>query len=552
MQPERESGDAQDVGLASRRPDDEIQGDRSHRPPFSRDRDGRPQALIDHQNEAPSVARNNKISDFPEYGDDPASQNPPLHPFSVFKRFVDNQVSLLADNFARLPENFHKNRDKMQREQERFIEEECDISRRWTGSDDSPDQIQLSCQRASPEFKELADEATMELLEGSMHHHRTTPFTKVLALFRDDVGVFGELGELVHPALSVAGSWSLQSDEGHKHSLAAPSSWYLGRQPRWLSVEWFKRSPYSPIRLEAHSNSDMAGARWRAAFEDLVCASLDKPMTSKGSHQAPARISTYTNPTARSSGLQWLIDLQERGILPPLLPRTYNSLEARNMRTTGEVMRLVHESRANIPLPFDPAILSCTATEQDLSDMISELVTEYDPLQSGRDSQTWTELDMYDKMLPSTSTKQAVESHNRDRREGGARSHTDGSGGHGEDLFTLLAKALGQEMNRQVETSPAGVRAKESMVDRGCDAMNDGNMDEDDTSSITATKNPGVLSSLTTTETIRQPGGTVTTKIVLKQRFADGREETSERSHTYQEDSEMHKEEPNKKGWFWA
>lgn len=546
---------ARDVGNADRWPTDETEDDRTQRPPFSRDRNARPQALSDRQDEAPSVTRNNKISaDFSEFGDIPPSQRSSLRPFSDFKRFVDKQVSLLADSFVRFLENLDKIRRKMQREQERLIAEERDVSRRWTGSDDSPDQIHMSCQRASPEAREWADQGNIDLLEGSMHHHKTTPLRKILALFQDDVGIFGELDHIANPLLSFAGACYHQTNEEEdEHSLASPSAWSSLRQPRWLSVEWFKRSSYSPIRLEAHQNPDMSSARWRAAFEDLLCASLDRPMTSSESHTAPVRRSHNSTSTIQSCGLQWLVDLQTRGILPPLLPRTYSSLQARKMRTIGDIMELVHASRADIPLVSDPAILSCTATEQDLSDMISELVTESSPakaaLRSGRDPQTWTELDMYDRLLPSTSTTNSIDPYDW---HDDVRRKTHDSEGNREDLFALLANVVGQEIHRQSESNPTAVRAREGMVDRGCDAGNNDTTDEEHTTSIAAVSKLGVLSSLTTTETVRLPDGTVTTKVVLKQRFADGREETSERSHTYREDSEVHGEESSKKGWFWA
>lgn len=69
---------------------------------------------------------------------------------------------------------------------------------------------------------------------------------------------------------------------------------------------------------------------------------------------------------------------------------------------------------------------------------------------------------------------------------------------------------------------------------------------------------PDILSALTTTQTTRLPDGTVTTKVVLKQRFADGREETTESVHTSKEPAEQqvdeHKtvEKPKGKGWFWS
>ncbi|KAF2852101.1 hypothetical protein T440DRAFT_467339 [Plenodomus tracheiphilus IPT5] len=47
-----------------------------------------------------------------------------------------------------------------------------------------------------------------------------------------------------------------------------------------------------------------------------------------------------------------------------------------------------------------------------------------------------------------------------------------------------------------------------------------------------ATGTPSILSTLTTTERTVTPDGLVTTKVVLKKRFADGREESSETIHT--------------------
>ncbi|KAA6413232.1 MAG: hypothetical protein FRX48_02976 [Lasallia pustulata] len=85
---------------------------------------------------------------------------------------------------------------------------------------------------------------------------------------------------------------------------------------------------------------------------------------------------------------------------------------------------------------------------------------------------------------------------------------------------------------------------------------------------------PSVISTLTTTEKRRLPDGTVHTKVVLKKRFADGNEESSETVITTP-GTELHnqaqmmqaggvrdepakkgvpekKEEKSKKGWFWS
>ncbi|EKG18991.1 hypothetical protein MPH_03681 [Macrophomina phaseolina MS6] len=65
-----------------------------------------------------------------------------------------------------------------------------------------------------------------------------------------------------------------------------------------------------------------------------------------------------------------------------------------------------------------------------------------------------------------------------------------------------------------------------------------------------------ILSTITTTERNVAADGTVTTKVTLKKRFADGREETSETVNTTRGDANASPEAngPNKKtgGWFWS
>ncbi|KAH4844030.1 hypothetical protein HBI24_216380 [Parastagonospora nodorum] len=82
---------------------------------------------------------------------------------------------------------------------------------------------------------------------------------------------------------------------------------------------------------------------------------------------------------------------------------------------------------------------------------------------------------------------------------------------------------------------------------------------------------PSILSTLTTTERTVAPDGSVTTKVVLKKRFADGREESSETVHTqrgqepepwatrqtpevrnYNNNDEVQGKEKKSSGWFWS
>ncbi|KAI2488381.1 hypothetical protein Ptr902_02514 [Pyrenophora tritici-repentis] len=83
---------------------------------------------------------------------------------------------------------------------------------------------------------------------------------------------------------------------------------------------------------------------------------------------------------------------------------------------------------------------------------------------------------------------------------------------------------------------------------------------------------PSILSTLTTTERTVSPDGSITTKVVLKKRFADGREESTETVHTQRGQEEAQRRDPwkafrdahgtqtgnenkagqKRNGWFWS
>ncbi|KAL2054352.1 hypothetical protein ABVK25_005493 [Lepraria finkii] len=93
-------------------------------------------------------------------------------------------------------------------------------------------------------------------------------------------------------------------------------------------------------------------------------------------------------------------------------------------------------------------------------------------------------------------------------------------------------------------------------------------LQHDSAPAVTNGNRPSILSTLTTTERVMLPDGTVNTKVVLKKKFSDGREENSETLHTQnpvpQAQSRVldkgnkkhaNKNEANEKkskGWFWS
>lgn len=251
-------------------------------------------------------------------------------PLQRFKGFVDSNFTLLFDGFKKFPSNVKELKLRMQEEREARQAEELDIWQRWTGSDDSPDHIRMQVERASEGEKKDVQAAVFLLMRESLERNRRVSPQKILDLYRDDEWNFGSLDHFATPMLSFGGACYYKPETVENLPSTAQWGWPLATH-RWLSVEWFKRSSYSPIRLESHPDLSDKGEKWRAAFEDLLLISLDKPMqtTEKIGQRVPhgKPQSTYHGP-----GLDWMLSLQCRGILPPQLPNLYRHYRRENSR----------------------------------------------------------------------------------------------------------------------------------------------------------------------------------------------------------------------------
>lgn len=602
--------------------------------------------------------------------------------FVSFKDFVDNNLSSLTESFRSLPTNIAELRTKMQEEREARKEEELAVSRRWNGLEESPDHVQMMAERASAEQREEAVSSTLMLLREAKNRNAHVPEDKIRALYKDAT-LPGSLDLFAAPMLSPGGACYYQPDAGYN----APSTaiWRIGSPSyRWLSVDWFKRSPYSPISLEEHPHLGEYGSDWRAAFEDLLNATLDKPMASR--EQWGYRPNGCPQSTLYGPGLDWMLSLQCRGVLPPQLPSLYNArwpsktsqatsldLDAvekqllhasawrRQQRfqagtVVGDVRELVDEIAT--PAPEQQASKSYGAyqpeTEQDLYDGYSNMQLEEDlkqwelaaqqNYQRGlEDSQNQDEMQRPAAGNRGTPAREVPPQqsalldyqqellyllHNTERRLREAqrsaaeeplmseeahineydrlmiRNDLAHAHGHLDDLLGLFQNHMGEGTTpsgafRQIEefvrTFSWGdgrtLQERAELLERMKQEREALGLDDDVASPAheqntplstpeypaTTPKSPAlpsksahvaeakvdVLSSLTTSHTTRLPDGTVTTKVVLKQRFADGREETEEKTHTYQESMSTQqrrldegpqeaREEPKRKGWFWT
>ena len=327
-------------------------------------------------------------------------------PFERFKSFVDTNFSTLSEGFRNFPSNISELKSRMQEEREARRAEEREIWQRWTGSEDSPDHIRMQIDRSSAEDREAAKEATYMLLRESYERNKHVPVEKIINLYRDHEWNFGGLDQFANPMLSFGGACYYKPETVENLPSTARWGWPAPRL-QWLSIDWFKRSPYSPIRLEAHSDTGTAGTKWRAAFEDLLSATLDKPMISEEKvgqrmpHGKPQ--STYHGP-----GLDWMLSLQCRGILPPQLPSLYKPVSL--FDGFDEVKR---PRTAEFTHNMDQVILSKSTSMYPLVKRDLNLLMDEVAIQSGPETEAtpipvavapWrvpsTEQELYDDMPP--------------------------------------------------------------------------------------------------------------------------------------------------------
>ncbi|KAK4565937.1 hypothetical protein LTR86_003786 [Recurvomyces mirabilis] len=521
--------------------------------------------------------------------------------FLSFKDFVDTNLNSLADSFRSLPNNIAELRAKMEAERERRKADELAVWQRWTGLDDSPDHCAMLNERSSQETKDEATNATLMLLREAYRRNAHVDEDKIGRLYHDPTS--GGLDAFAAPMLSPGGACYYQSDSGYN----APSTAIFRLGPydhRWLGIDWFKRSPYSPITLEATLQPD--SSQWRAAFEDLLNAALDKPMDSQmrvGARPRGEIQSTHTGP-----GLDWMLSLQCRGILPPQLPALYNTpklglvVQAESIMRHPDAQQLADE----IATPAAPSgVVFCGQqdfVEQDLyEELDSKAVVEHKnpALLEYQQQLAHLEQQNQDRLLiaqqtpkESAAAADAATKEEAERGPGAAwKLYEDlddveealcDAVERGDGLATLLklsewhrihgtiadvTNLPESEVTQNIEDMVYRLEALEQQREALSLSKLDSNVDRTDHAQngsfaqLDAHKpkpKVDVLSSLTTTRTTRHPDGTTTTTVTLKQKFADGREESEEKIHTYQEPKhdrhqpEQTVEKPKFKGWFWS
>jgi hypothetical protein len=245
---------------------------------------------------------------------------------------------------------------------------------------------------------------------------------------------------------------------------------------------------YSPAELESSEPMKRSGVNWREAYEDLVRAekeeSDDEPCTWRGHWRAnasyPKRVPWADEATDEPS-YEYSHDHEDQHDEPPT-PKT-----KQGKGWCG------------------PAQGQTASEARDLQKFLSDQQQQNGRYLSLRDDVDSAESTFWDGCQPAknqtASDKRDIQSYLHEQQENGRHLDLHETAETELDVYERMYE---QTNNSKYTTTPATVH----------DAK------------------PSILSTLTTTERTVAPDGSVTTKVVLKKRFADGREESSETVHT--------------------
>jgi hypothetical protein len=243
------------------------------------------------------------------------TSEPAFNPLIAFKHFVDDTFSTISefsDNMAEL-------RQAAQNRQTSYQKMNDAASERWAGPPGS--RAHELGERDGKEFYQTKlpyeDAATITrwLVRASEAANLQVDPQKIVALYNDPEFNPCHVSEKTSP-------WPFYSRNPNIANGRHDAGRLVPSATHWLSINWFKHSPYSPVSLEADSMLGQYDTKWRHAFEDLLEAALDKPMTSREKFGVRGLLSGLIS-TWRGPGLDWMLSLQCRGILPPQLPHMY-------------------------------------------------------------------------------------------------------------------------------------------------------------------------------------------------------------------------------------
>ncbi|KAK4937726.1 hypothetical protein LTR28_009763, partial [Elasticomyces elasticus] len=224
------------------------------------------------------------------------------NPFIAFRRFADEQMASLLDALNELPSILTSARERFEEQRRTSWKEAPEKSRDEVGQHKEEREKGVESLRENLERPKVAQDGVDGRMKrtdnGQRRRGRNDDVTKVWDF---DHGTWRQLPKEqakdtateIHPVkptttMPETGRRSVDSPRANAavDQSKIQSLWQddndrgpLWGSPQWLSMSYFARSPYSPLQLERHPNLSKAGAKWRAAFEDLMNAHLGKEMT---------------------------------------------------------------------------------------------------------------------------------------------------------------------------------------------------------------------------------------------------------------------------------
>ena len=292
-------------------------------------------------------------------------------------------------------------------------------------------------------------------------------------------------------------------------------------------------SSYSPLYLEKQRPFEDQGPRWRHAFEDLIAV------------QSGMGMEDYDPSKSKLCTTHWLNSMMNRGVfgrghVQSQEPGKFHELRIGGISfilgpvpdfTEQRVTRLLQGLAQNEKVRSLGEEADKEADEEDGDDNADkddeDFCDDEDDVEEDEDGEeVMTELDLYGRMMPGSK-----------RRLFG-----------GPFLEHLASQAFRQESSIEEKAVSPTRQGKDGI--------------------------PSLVSTLTTTERTTLPDGSIHTKMVLKKRFADGREESTETTHTAKDQqttlirklvekakaealtdhtvNKVQNPEKKSKGWFWS
>ena len=366
------------------------------------------------------------------------------NPFVSFRRFADDQMSTLMNGVFSISSLFGSSSNPPRRslqDYEKLLEEARESSQRRACEAEEAGRIMDLHTRVHKEVQHNAREPASDNDGETLRCPYRPPEREMPWPEQPSLDVCA-MDDATRSCLSLA----ILALRDPVTVLGAASK--LGDPLPSVPIPYLLYSPYSPLWLEQQPLLCDHGAKWRAAFEDLLVV------------QSGQELSPMCSARTQESSRDWA-----RSMIHSAMCERENNTEA-----PGSA---VAETSENIRQYA--GLLSClNSLKQPENDADQDDDADNDDL-AENDNDEVTELDMYNRIFGSQQSS-----------------------------VNRVARAAGRSFaHLQSDCSPA--------------EAND--------------KKPSVLSTLTTTERTTLQDGSVHTKVVLKKRFSDGREESTETVH---------------------